>query len=230
MNELTTFTNEEFGTIRTIQIGGEPYFSGKDVAAALGYKNPQKAIRDHIDDEDMTVNDSFTVNGTALTIINESGLYSLILSSKLPNAKRFKRWVTSEVLPTLRKTGRYEVQQVTQQRPLTPDDYLRAAAIIATCKNERLPYALKLLERAGISIQPQIETQTNKRDTTIANLINIACSEYGISLRAIERATGVYATQLQRIRRGESFPKAERAAIIREAIYRIVPDIKELNT
>lgn len=231
MNELTTFTNEEFGTIRTIQIDGEPYFSGKDVAVALGYKNPRDAIRKHVDEDDKnTVAIHDGIGNPNKVVINESGLYSLILSSKLPNAKRFKRWVTGDVLPTLRKTGRYEVQQATQQRPLTPDDYLRAAAIIATCKNERLPYALKLLERAGISIQPQIEAQTNKRDTTTANLINIACSEYGISLRAIERASGVYATQLQRIRRGESFPKAERAAIIREAIYRIVPDIKELNS
>lgn len=134
MNELTTFTNEEFGTIRTVQIDGDPYFSGKDVAVALGYKNPQEAVRNHVDEDDRTVSDLLTVNGTALTIINESGLYSLILSSKLPGAKRFKHWVTGEVLPTLRKTGRYEVQQATQQRPLTPDDYLRAAAIIATCK------------------------------------------------------------------------------------------------
>jgi len=226
MNELTTFTNEEFGTIRTVQIDGDPYFSGKDVAVALGYKNPQEAVRNHVDEDDRTVSDLLTVNGTALTIINESGLYSLILSSKLPGAKRFKHWVTGEVLPTLRKTGRYEVQQATQQRPLTPDDYLRAAAIIATCKNERLPYALKLLEQAGISVQIPFLINTKNHDTSTANLINRACGEYGISLRAIERASGVYVTQLQRIRRGESFPKPERAAIIRDAILRIIPGIE----
>ncbi len=80
---------------------------GKDVALILGYTNPQKALRDHVDEEDRTVNESFTVNGTAATLINESGLYSLILSSKLPSAKKFKRWVTSEVLPEIRKTGAY---------------------------------------------------------------------------------------------------------------------------
>ncbi len=107
MNELTIFKNEDFGEVRTILINDEPYFVGKDVALILGYTNPQKALRDHVDEEDRTVNESFTVNGTAATLINESGLYSLILSSKLPSAKKFKRWVTSEVLPEIRKTGAY---------------------------------------------------------------------------------------------------------------------------
>ena len=106
-NKIQVFEKEEFGKVRTLVIDGEPWAVGKDVAEALGYANPQKAIRDHVDPEDKTVNDSFTVNGTPLTLINESGLYSLILSSKLPNAKKFKRWVTSEVLPTLRRTGSY---------------------------------------------------------------------------------------------------------------------------
>ena len=86
---------------------GETFFVGKDVAKALGYKNPQKALRDHVDEEDRTVNESFTVNGTQPVLINESGLYALILSSKLKEAKAFKRWVTSEVLPQIRMTGGY---------------------------------------------------------------------------------------------------------------------------
>lgn len=112
MNELTVFTNEQFGSVRTIEINNGPWFVGKDVALALGYTNPQKAIRDHVDAEDRTVNDSFTVNGTAITLINESGLYSLILSSKLPNAKEFKRWVTAEVLPVIRKHGMYATEDL----------------------------------------------------------------------------------------------------------------------
>ena len=107
MNDLAVFENPEFGHIRGLKIEGEPWFVGKDIAAALGYKNTQKAIRDHVDDEDITVNESFTVNGTAALLINESGLYSLMLKSKLPGAKKFKRWVTSEVLPSIRKTGAY---------------------------------------------------------------------------------------------------------------------------
>lgn len=106
-NEIKIFENPDFGKVRTMEINGEPYFVGKDVAEILGYTNPQKAIRDHVNDEDKTVNESFTVNGTMALLINESGLYSLILSSKLPKAKEFKRWVTSEVLPTIRKTGGY---------------------------------------------------------------------------------------------------------------------------
>ena len=104
------FRSKEFGQIRTCTVKGETYFVGKDVASALGYTNPQKAMRDHIDEEDKTVKESFTVNGTRIVLINESGLYSLILSSKLDSARRFKRWVTSEVLPAIRKNGRYELE------------------------------------------------------------------------------------------------------------------------
>lgn len=90
-----------------MNIGGEAWLMATDVARRLGYANPQKAIRDHVDDEDKTLNDSFTVNGTIPVLINESGLYSLILSSKLPRAREFKRWVTSEVLPQIRQSGGY---------------------------------------------------------------------------------------------------------------------------
>ena len=107
MNDLMIFNNPEFGEIRTVGLDGEPLLVGKDVALALGYTNPQKAIRDHVDDEDKTVNETFSVNGTPIVLINESGLYSLVLSSKLPGAKKFKRWVTSEVLPSIRKHGAY---------------------------------------------------------------------------------------------------------------------------
>lgn len=112
MNSLQIFNNEEFGEVRAVDINGEPWFVGKDVATALGYGNTQKAIRDHVDNEDKTVNDSFTVNGTKAVLINESGLYSLIFGSKLESAKKFKHWVTAEVLPTLRKTGTYSVKDV----------------------------------------------------------------------------------------------------------------------
>lgn len=109
MEQLQIFKNVEFGEIRTLTINGEPWLVGKDVAVALGYTNPQKAIRDHVDVEDKTLNELFTVNGTQGILINESGFYSLVLSSKLPSAKKFKRWVTSEVLPAIRKTGSYQL-------------------------------------------------------------------------------------------------------------------------
>ena len=107
-NELVrVFNNNEFGQVRTLMIDSVPWFVGKDVAVALGYTNPRKAIRDHIDEEDKTGNESFLVNGTKGLLINESGLYSLIFGSKLPAAKKFKRWVTSEVLPAIRQNGGY---------------------------------------------------------------------------------------------------------------------------
>lgn len=108
MNEMI-FKNPEFGQIRTVVIDSDAWFVGKDVALVLGYADVNKAIAMHVDDEDKKLNDktspSFGQRGA--TLINESGLYSLILSSKLPNAKKFKRWVTSEVLPAIRKTGGY---------------------------------------------------------------------------------------------------------------------------
>ncbi len=108
MNNLQIFKNEKFGSIRTLNINGEPYFVVKDVAKVLGYSNPRKAISDHVDAEDKGVTKCDTLGGAQkLNVINESGLYSLILSSKLPKAKEFKHWVTSEVLPNIRKTGGY---------------------------------------------------------------------------------------------------------------------------
>ena len=107
--ELQVYKNAEFGSVRTTTFGGQPYFVGKDVSSILGYANTRKALIDHIDEEDkddVTIRDAIGRNQT-MTVINESGLYSLILSSKMPNAKKFKRWVTNEVLPAIRKHGLY---------------------------------------------------------------------------------------------------------------------------
>ena len=108
---IQTFKNDQFGEIRTMtDEKGETFFVGKDVAMALGYKNTRKALQDHVDEEDKGVTKRDTLGGTQrMVLINESGLYSLILSSKLEQARQFKRWVTSEVLPAIRKTGRYEM-------------------------------------------------------------------------------------------------------------------------
>lgn len=115
MSDIQIFSNPEFGEIRTLENDGDLWFVGKDVAVSLGYSNPQKALRDHVDEEDKTVNDSFTVNGTSPILINESGLYSLVFKSQLDGAQRFKRWVTSEVLPTIRKTGGYMMQGMSKE-------------------------------------------------------------------------------------------------------------------
>ncbi len=108
MNEMMIFNNPEFGSVRTVCIDGEPWLVGKDVAFILGYSEPRSAVSKKVDKEDRGVAKMATPSGKQeMTIINESGFYSLVLSSKLPTAKRFKRWVTSEVLPTIRKTGGY---------------------------------------------------------------------------------------------------------------------------
>ena len=111
MNEIMTFVNEEFGSVRSTVINGEPWLIGIDISRILGYSNASKAVIVHVDDEDkQSVMLPNSQNGNSVgkfTVINESGFYSLVLASKLPGAKRFKRWVTSEVLPTIRKTGGY---------------------------------------------------------------------------------------------------------------------------
>lgn len=114
MKDIQIFNNPEFGQVRTVVIDDEPWFVGKDVAVALGYESPRAAVSKKVDEEDRGVSKMATPSGEQeMTIINESGLYSLVLSSKLPTAKKFKRWVTSEVLPTIRKTGSYGIPKVT---------------------------------------------------------------------------------------------------------------------
>ena len=135
MNELQVFNNAELGSVRTTTINGEPFFVGKDVADILGYSNGRKALIDHVDAEDKGVTKCDTLGGMQeLTVINESGLYSLILSSKLPNAKKFKRWVTAEVLPTLRKHGAYLTTETLEEVMNDPDAWIR---VLIELKNER---------------------------------------------------------------------------------------------
>ena len=111
MNEITIFNSQEFGNIRTVTIDGEPWFVGKDVAEALGFTNPRDAISTHVFDEDKGVESIDTLGGKQkMTVVNESGLYALIFGSRLKSAQRFKHWVTSEVLPEVRKTGGYQKQ------------------------------------------------------------------------------------------------------------------------
>ena len=122
MSKLKTFKNAEFGNLRTLEIDNEPWFAGKDVAQVLGYQNGSRDINRHVDDEDRRYYRIGTPSGEQeAIIINESGLYSLILSSKLPTAKRFKRWVTSEVLPAIRKHGAYMTDEKAADVVTNPD-------------------------------------------------------------------------------------------------------------
>lgn len=151
MADLQIFENEQFGQVRSIQINNEPYFVGKDVAEILGYSNTPKAIRDHVDEEDKTVNDLFTVNGTKGVLINESGLYSLILSSKLPKAKEFKHWVTSEVLPSIRRHGAYMTADTIDKVLQDPDFGIRLLSELKSEREER-----RRLEAEAEKNQPKV--------------------------------------------------------------------------
>lgn len=147
MNELTVFNNDEFGAIRTLTIDNEPWFVGKDVAIALGYTNPQKAVRDHVGEEDKGVNETFTPGGKQnVQIINESGMYSLIFSSKLDSAQRFKHWVTSEVLPTIRKHGAYMTPETLQQAILNPDTMIQLCQQLKDEQDKRKKLEQKVSE------------------------------------------------------------------------------------
>ncbi|WP_405317112.1 phage antirepressor KilAC domain-containing protein [Faecalibacillus faecis] len=138
-NNIQIFTNEEFGEIRTIIVNGEPMFVGKDIASALGYKDTAKAIRVHVDDEDKGVDEMDTPGGRQnIIIINESGLYSLILGSKLESAKKFKRWITSEVLPNIRKYGTYMTEETLEKALLNPDFLISLATELKKEKEQRI--------------------------------------------------------------------------------------------
>lgn len=128
MNELMIFNNPEFGTVRTVEVDGEPWLVGRDVAEALGYSNPRDALAKHVDPEDKGVAKCDTPSGVQeMTVINESGLYSLVMSSKLPGAKKFRRWVTSEVLPSIRRSGGY----ISGQETMSPEELMAKALKVA---------------------------------------------------------------------------------------------------
>ena len=153
MNEVIIFNNPEFGQVRTVNVDGEPWFVGKDVADALGYENASDALNKHIHKDDKQIIQksqitTFDVPNRGMTIINESGLYALIFGSKLASAVRFKRWVTSEVLPSIRKTGSYNA--TTEQIPY--DKYLEAAKLIVECKPKDRNLIMDILRNGGFKI------------------------------------------------------------------------------
>ncbi|EME8227488.1 TPA: phage antirepressor KilAC domain-containing protein [Enterococcus faecium] len=168
--------NFEQNEVRTILVNDEPYFVGKDIADVLGYSNPQKAIRDHVDLEDKTQNDSFTVNGTAVVLINESGLYSLILKSKLPSAKKFKRWVTSEVLPAIRKHGGYLTPEKVEEALLNPDTIIQLATQLKEERTGRLIAEQKIAE-----YEPKISYLDSILSSTDSVTISQIAADYGMS-------------------------------------------------
>lgn len=204
-NELQVFNSSEFGNVRVVQVDGEPWFVGKDVAEVLGYSDTNKAVAMHVDDEDKKLNDktSLSFGQRGATLINESGLYALIFGSKLDKAKAFKRWVTSEVLPAIRKTGSYKTpkQSSDREKAMLKNAQARSAKLwleiakntgIQTYKDVCNAYAAK--ELAGEDVLPLPKVQEKSYSATdigemlgvsksrigaLANKNNMKCDEYG---------------------------------------------------
>lgn len=189
MNEVEVF-NFEANDVRTVVIENEAWFVGKDVAQALGYSNSRKALLDHVDDEDKGVTKSDTLGGNQnVTIINESGLYSLILKSKKPEAKKFKRWVTSEVLPAIRKHGAYMTDKTIEDVLTNPDTVIRLATEL---KKER--QAKAELEQNNLVLAQQINEFKPKIDFVDVILknkslvsVSVISKDYGMTARKMNK-------------------------------------------
>lgn len=188
MEEIKIFNSPQFGEIRTIEVSGQPYFVGNDVALALGYAKPRNAIMQHVDNEDalkrgIPDNQGFTQE---TTLINESGVYSLVFSSKLPTAKAFKKWVTSEVLPTIRKTGGY----LATKQDDTPEEIMARALTIAQTTLAKREERLKQLEAQAEQQQVTIEIQTEEIKKTAPKV-----SYYDNHLQSVNTQTSTQAAK-----------------------------------
>lgn len=209
MNEIKIFENTEFGSVRAIAIEGEPYFVGKDVAEILAYANPRKAIIDHVDEEDktdgVTIRDSIGREQNPVCI-NESGLYSLILSSKMQNAKKFKHWVTSEVLPSIRKTGSYQVPQSNTDKSKSlevkemnarvrmSNQYLKLASVNTLSEQYKNILVAKSAEvLAGKPLLPLPKSEQKMYSATeIGEMFNVSAQKVGRIANAYELKTDEY--------------------------------------
>ena len=183
--EIKVFQNATFGTIRTMQDEkGEPWFVGADIANMLGYTNPRKAIRDHVEEEDKTRNDSFLVNGTSPILINESGLYALILSLKLPKAREFKHWVTSEVLPAIRRQGGYMVA-----RPEESDEEILARVL------QIMHATLQRKEEQIARLQPRAEYADHVLDSVSCFTTTQVAKGMGMTAQELNRLLCLHGIQ-----------------------------------
>ncbi|MCS8563037.1 phage antirepressor [Pediococcus pentosaceus] len=176
MNELQNF-NFEGNKVRTVLINDEPYFVGKDIADILGYSNTSKAIRDHVDEEDkLTERIVLSGQNREVITINESGMYSLVLSSKLPNAKKFKRWVTNEVLPSIRKHGAYMTDEKIEEALLNPDTIISLATQLKNEREGRL-----IAEQQVKEFQPKVSYYDKVLSNDALMTISLIAKDYGMS-------------------------------------------------
>ena len=189
MNNLQIFNNQQFGLIRVVDVNTIPYFVGRDVAFALGYAKPENAISQHVDKED-TLKQGIPDNQGFIqttTLINESGVYSLVFGSKLPSAKQFKRWVTSEVLPSVRKHGAYLTDQKVEEVLTDPDTLIKLATQLKAerAEKERLKEQHRLAEEQIKLSQPKVEYYNTvlQSDSLIAT--NVIADQLGLSAKRL---------------------------------------------
>lgn len=207
MNSIKIFENAEFGSIRTTTVNGEVMFVGKDITDILGYANSSKALSDHVDEEDKLNNDSLSSLGQrGGWLINESGLYSLILSSKMPNAKRFKHWVTSEVLPSIRRTGGYQVPHSNPEKDKSlavkemnarvrmSNQYLKLASVNTLSEQYKNILVAKSAEvLAGKPLLPLPKSEQKMYSATeIGEMFNVSAQKVGRIANAYELKTDEY--------------------------------------
>lgn len=186
MNNLTVFNNPDFGSIRTVTVNNEPYFVGKDVADILGYQNGSRDINRHVDDEDKLV-ERIVMSGQKrdVILINESGLYSLILSSKMPNARKFKRWVTSEVLPSIRKHGMYAVDELLNN----PDFMIKTFEALKEEREKNKGLSKEVVEQQRVisELQPKVTYLDKILNSKSLVLTTQIAKDYGMSARRFNR-------------------------------------------
>lgn len=216
MEGLKIFENAEFGKVRVVEVNGDPWFVGKDVAEILGYTNPNEAIQDHIDEEDKL--NSKTLLSFELDLgqrggwlINESGLYSLILSSKLPTAKQFKRWVTAEVIPSIRKHGAYMTPETLEAAILNPDTLIKLCTALKEEQDKRkaLEAANSALTMDNAVMKPKADYFDELVDRNLLTNFRETAKQLGIKEKEFIRFL-MEKKYLYRDKRGKLMPYAEK--------------------